>query len=161
MTLAGDNPKSYRNNGTSKITDTLVTYHFYVRGQSDSDEISQAVFAEVTGLEIEIEVTSVEEGGVNDHVHKLPGRAKVSDITLKNGISKTNDLYLWFKDTLNGQFKRKNISIVMVDQRGIERQRWDFIQALPIKWSGPQLKADQSLLAIQTLVLTHRGLVLR
>jgi phage tail-like protein len=158
MTVNG-NWKSYRNSGTSNISDTLVTYHFYVRGASDSDEVSQAVFSEVSGLEVEIEITPVEEGGVNTHVHKLPGRTKVSDITLKNGISSTNDLWLWFKRVLGGEFDRKNVSIVMVNQKGEQKARWDYEKALPIKWTGPQLKAEQSTLAIQTLVLTHKGLI--
>jgi phage tail-like protein len=158
MTVNG-NWKSYRNSATSNISDTLVTYHFYVRGASDSDEVSQAVFSEVSGLEVEIEVTPVEEGGVNTHVHKLPGRTKVSDITLKNGISSTNDLWLWFKRVLGGEFDRKNVSIVMVNQKGEQKARWDYEKALPVKWTGPQLKAEQSTLAIQTLVLTHKGLI--
>ncbi|HEX9990203.1 MAG TPA: phage tail protein [Chloroflexia bacterium] len=160
MTVSG-NWKSYRdgNTGTSKITDTLVTFHFYVEGQGSPDVLSQAVFTEVSGLEIEIEVTPVEEGGANNYVHKLPGRTKVSDITLKNGISNSNDLWLWFKRVLGGKFERKHVSIVMVNQAGEQKARWEYHEAMPIKWVGPQLKADQSALAIQTLVLTHRGLI--
>jgi phage tail-like protein len=160
--LEGDNPRSYRNRATRGDTsDVLVTYYFYVQGQDMGDAISQAVFAEVSGLEVEIEVTPYEEGGVNDHVHKLPGRAKVSDITLRNGVTNSRELWNWFRKTMQGQFERKNVSIIMVDQQGRERQRWDFQEALPIKWTGPQLKAEQSMLAIQTLVLTHRGLIIR
>jgi|FLYN01.1.fsa_nt_gi phage tail-like protein len=156
--LEGDDPRSYRNRATrGDVSDVLVTYYFYVQGQA-GDAISQAVFAEVSGLEVEIETYPYEEGGVNDHVHKLPGRVKVSDITLRNGVTNSRELWDWFWKTMHGQFERKNVSIIMVDQQGRERQRWNFLAALPIKWTGPQLKAEQSTLAIQTLVLTHRGL---
>jgi phage tail-like protein len=47
----------------------------------------------------------------------------------------------------------------MVNQKGEQKARWDYEKALPIKWTGPQLKAEQSTLAIQTLVLTHKGLI--
>ena len=139
--------------------DLMVGCHFFVRGQSDTDAISQAFFTEVTGLEVEVEIQPVEEGGVNDHTHKLLGRAKVSDITLKNGFTNSNALWNWYKEVLNGTYNRKNISIVMVDNSGTERHRWNFKEALPIKWTGPQLKADQSAVAIQSLQLVHRGLI--
>ncbi len=144
--------------GTSNRSDTLTTFHFFVTGQTPDDAISQAIFTEVSGLDIEIEVTPYEEGGVNDHVHKLLGRAKVSDITLRNGVTNSTALWDWYRDTLRGIFKRKTVTIAMVDQAGEERHRWTFLGALPVKWTGPQLKADQGTNAIQSLQLTHQGL---
>ncbi len=138
--------------GTSNRTDPMTTFHFHVDG------VGQAVFTEVTGLDIEVEVTNYEEGGVNDHVHRLPGRVKVSDITLKNGITTSNELWDWYKKILQGDFERRNVSIIMVDQHGVEKMRWSFIHALPVKWTGPQFKSDQSQGAIQSLQLTHEGL---
>ncbi len=109
-------------------------------------------------MDIEVEVTNYEEGGVNDHIHRLPGRVKVSDITLKNGVTATNELWDWYKEVLKGNFVRHNISIIMVDQHKSEKMRWNFVDALPVKWSGPQFKSDQSQNAIQSLQLTHKGI---
>ena len=139
---------------TTNMTDVLSTFHFYVDG------VGQAVFTEVTGLSVEVMVQDYEEGGRNDHVHRLPGRVKVSDITLKNGIMTSNELWDWYKKILQGQFERRNVSIVVVDQEGTERARWNFIEALPVKWTGPELKSGQSGGAIQALQLAHRGLQL-
>src|SRR5690349_9446188 len=142
--------------GTNTRKDIVTSFHFYIA------DAEAAIFTEVSGLEVEIEVTPYEEGGINDHVHKLPGRAKVSDITLKNGITTStpdrNELWNWFREVLTGTYKRKNISIVLVDQHGQPVQAWKYFQALPIKWTGPQLNSGQSAAAVQTLVLTHRGL---
>ncbi len=154
---------SYRGSGTNNLSDVWTTFHFYVEGGA-YDALSQAVFTEVSGLEVEIEVTKVEEGGVNDHWRNLLGRAKVSDITLKNGIMTDNSLWEWFKEILQGRYTRKNVTITMVSQfdRNSNTRKthsWHFVNALPVKWSGPQLKADQTTLAIQTLVLTHEGLL--
>jgi phage tail-like protein len=140
--------------GTSNRSDIFTTFHFYI----DIEGIPQAVFTEVTGLEVEVEVTNYEEGGVNDYVHRLPGRVKVSDITLKNGVTTSNELWDWYKQILQGNFKRRNVSIIMVDQHGTEKMRWNFIKALPVKWTGPQFKSDQSGGAIQSLQLSHKGL---
>jgi phage tail-like protein len=139
---------------TSNITDVLTTFHFYIDG------VGQAVFTEVSGLSVEVMVQDYEEGGRNDHVHRLPGRVKVSDITLRNGITTSNDLWEWYKKILQGQFERRNISIVVVDQEGTERARWNFIDALPVKWTGPELKSGQSGGSIQSLQLAHKGLQL-
>ena len=152
--------KSYRNTATSNISDVWTTFHFHVAGQGD-DALTQAIFTEVSGLEVELEVTPYEEGGMNTHVHKLPGRTKVSDITLKNGIMTNNGLWDWFKEILQGTYTRKNVTITLVSEDGEHWQSWEFAQAIPIKWTGPKLKADSTVLAIQSLVLTHKGLILR
>src|SRR5690349_4702920 len=88
-------------------TDILTAFHFYVDGTP------AAVFTEVSGLEVEIEVMNYEEGGRNDIVHRLPGRRKVSDITLKSGITTSNELWKWFNKVLQGEFERHHVSIVL------------------------------------------------
>jgi|SRR5687768_8756682 len=141
---------------TTNLTDVLTTFHFYVVIEG----VEQAVFTEVSGLSVEVMVQDYEEGGRNDHVHRLPGRVKVSDVTLRNGIMTSNELWDWYKKVLQSQFDRRNVSIVMVDQEGTERARWNFIEALPVKWTGPELKSGQSTGAIQSLQLAHKGLQL-
>lgn len=134
--------------------DPVVSAHFYIMDAAKP----AAVFTELSGLEVEIEVQNWEEGGTNDHVHRLPGRAKVSDITLRNGVTTSNDLWRWMSEVLQGTFNRKNITIALVDNKGKTIQKWEFVKAIPVKWTGPQLKSDQSAIAIQSLVLAHQGL---
>jgi phage tail-like protein len=148
-----------RKNATSQFDDPLTTFHFFVDANVAGTDLKEAaVFTEVSGLQVELEVEEVAEGGLNTHVHRLPGRAKVSDITLRNGLSTSNALWNWFKEILQGNFTRHHVSIVMVSQKGTEVQRWNFTDALPVKWVGPQLVAGQSNTAIQSLQLAHRGL---
>lgn len=142
--------------GGAVRVDPVVAAHFYIMDAASPS----AVFAEISGLEVSLEVQTWEEGGTNDHVHRLPGRATISDITLKNGVTTGNDLWKWISDVLQGTFNRKNVSIVLVDSKGQTVQRWEFIKALPVKWSGPQLRSDQNAVAIQSLVLAHQGLIL-
>ena len=155
--LQGD--VGYRSSGTSNITDVWTTFHFFVTGAS-GDAITLGIFTEVTGLEVEVEVERVAEGGVNTHWHNLPGRAKVSDITLKNGIMVNNALWAWFKEILQGKYTRKHITITMVSEDGDKFHSWQFANALPVKWTGPQLRTGQTELAIQSLQLTHEGLII-
>jgi len=132
------------------------TCRFYVLIEG----VAQAVFTEVGGLQIETEVTDYPEGGNNRFVHRVPGRTKFSNLTLKRGMTSSNELFKWYIKTINGQAKRRNLSVVMYDPLGEEVLRWDFVNAYPIKWVGPQLSAASNTAAVETLELAHEGLTL-
>jgi phage tail-like protein len=122
------------------------------------DGLIKGWFTECSGLRIEREVVSHEEGGVNDHVHKLPGRVKQSDITLKRGVAES-ELWAWFQEGLyDGKVKRRNVSIILYNSDRTRAKRWNLRAAYPIEWSGPDLKADNNQVAIETLKLVHQGL---
>ena len=119
----------------------------------------QAAFAECSGLEIETEVFEYQEGGRNDYVHRLPGRTKHTDITLKRGITKdARQLWNWYAKTLKGEVERRTISIFLLGQDGTTVMQWEAADAYPVKWSGPTVKADDHQVAIEQLKLAHRGL---
>lgn len=141
------------------VPDPVTTFHFFV----DIGEESQAIFTECSALEIETEVLTYEEGGLNDHVHRLPGRSKVGDVTLKQGIAlpngQQNAFWNWYLKTLSGHVERRHVTITVYDQHGQEVQRWNLREAYPIKWVGPAYNSGQSAMAIQSLTLTHRGII--
>lgn len=141
---------------TAKRVDSYITCYFSV----EIDGIQEAVFRECSGLESEIEVLSYEEGGVNDHPHKLPGRAKFPNVTLKRGVTDSKDLWEWFSGGIQGQIKRKTVHIILCNAKGEEVRRWTFDGAYPIKWTGPSLNANENAVAIETLELTHEGMEL-
>jgi phage tail-like protein len=64
------------------------------------------------------------------------------------------------QETLDGKLTRKNISIVLLSDAGEEVLRFNFRNAWPVKWSGPNLNAEASDVAIETLELAHEGLSL-
>jgi phage tail-like protein len=103
-------------------------------------------------------VNEYEEGGLNGYVHKLPGRVKYSDLTLRHGSAGSEALWDWYLGVCQGQVVRKNISIVLFDPAGQEVRRWSFNGAYPIKWTGPQFNAAEGKVAIETLVIAHQGL---
>lgn len=120
--------------------------------------ITQAVFSECSGLEAEVEVMEYEEGGLNGYVHKLPGRVKYADLTLKRGMAMADEMWEWYKKALQGRIERKNVSVILYNVSGQEQRRWNFREAYPIKWTGPDLKAGDNVVAVETLVLAHRGM---
>ena len=127
---------------------------FYV----EVEGITQAVFTEVSGLSLEVVTEDVEEGGENGHVHRMPGRCKIGNLTLKRGMTKSNDFLKWNLEMAQGTIKRRNISLIMYNVDGTELMRWNFIKAYPVKWTGPQFKADDTGTAVESLELAHEGL---
>ena len=127
---------------------------FYVKVGDNT----QAMFTEMSGLQFETAVTEYEEGGSNGYVHRLPGRSKISNITLKCGVTQSNAFFKWYMDILQGKFRTQHVTVAMYDSAGEVLAEWDFLDAYPVKWVGPQLTADGKNAAIETLELAHAGL---
>ncbi len=115
-------------------------------------------FSEVTGLQAETELETYEEGGVNDFVYQLPKKTKYPRISLKRGITDKDDIWKWYKEVVNGKFKRKDGAIILMDITGEDKWRWNFTQAYPVKWTGSDLKADSNTVAFETVELAHHGI---
>ncbi len=116
-------------------------------------------FSEVSGLQAEVEVQDYREGGLNDYVHKLIGPTRYpSNLILKHGLTDRNELWEWYQQVLQGIIDRRNLSIILLDNAGDERRRWNFLKAYPMRWQGPQLRAAGNEIAVQSLELVHRGL---
>lgn len=120
--------------------------------------VVEAVFTEVSGLQLEMETQDVEEGGVNGFTRRVPGRVKVSNLTLKRGMTRSNDFLKWFMSTGPGAVDRRNISLVLYDVQGEKLASWHFQNAYPVKWVGPQFTADGNAVAVETVELAHEGL---
>lgn len=136
-------------NNTALYTQANPSFRFVVSIQG----INQAVFTECSLPSIEWEVENVMEGGVNTYVHQLPGRRKPATITLKNGIGKT-DLLDWYFKGMEETFERKPLTITLYNVKRDPIVTWNIQDALPTKWTGPDLKSDANTIAIQTLVFS-------
>jgi len=121
------------------------------------DGITQAGFSDCSGFGASVDPVEYREGG-DRTTRKLPGQPKFSNITLKWGLTDSRDLYDWFRETLAGRVQRKNGSIVVLDQEGAEKLRWNFFQAWPAKWDGPDFSAKANDVAVETLELAHEGI---
>ena len=136
-------------------TDGYASCRFYV----ELDGLTQAVFTEMSGLQVETDVMEYEEGGNNGFVHCLPGRTKIGTITLKRGMTTSNEFFAWCNDILQGTIEPRHMSVVMYDAAGSELTRWNFAKAYPVKWSGPQFSAGGNSAAVESVELAHDGLV--
>lgn len=118
------------------------------------DGIVQAGFTDCSGFGSNVEVIEYREGGDAASVRKLPGKTSYPDLTLKWGITNSRELYDWHLAAVNGQIQRKNGSIILQDDTGQERLRWNFFSAWPSKWDGPDFSAKGNDVAIDTLTVS-------
>jgi phage tail-like protein len=114
------------------------------------------LFQECSGLTVEYDVYTHEEGGEMGFVHKLRGRAKHPNLVLKRGVTHEKNLSDWFFECKD-QAKRRDISVELIgrDQKTI--RAWSFAGAFPVKWTGPTLNAGQANAAIEQLEIVHQG----
>lgn len=122
------------------------------------DGINQAGFRECAGLDATSDPIDYREG--TDKVYtnrKLAGQTKYSNITLKWGITDDHSLFDWRKKTIDGKTERKNGSIVLMNESGEEKIRWNFVDGWPTKWTGPSFNATANEVAIETLEIVHEG----
>jgi phage tail-like protein len=138
---------------TAAIPDPYNNFNFLV----EIDGIARAAFHECSGFDSTVDVIDHREGGENTTLRKLPGLTKYSNIVLKRGITDDRQLYDWHRRIVRGALERKNGSIVLLDRRGQEVARWNFVRAWPSKWDGPDLSAEGNDVAIETLELAHEG----
>ena len=138
---------------TAVRNDPYGNYNFLV----EIDGITRAAFHEVSGFDSTIDVIEHREGGDNISPRKLPGQTKYSNIVLKWGLAVDTDLVTWHQQAVDGDIQRKNGSIVLLDRRGQEVARWNFVNAWPSKWTGASLNAEGNDVSIETLELAHEG----
>jgi phage tail-like protein len=136
------------------VPDGKTACRFYV----EVDNKKEAVFTEVSGLSMEMTLEDIEEGGNNEFVHRMPGRCKVGNLTLKRGMTVSNQFLQWSVKVSQGTIEKKHVSVVLYNIDGTEAMRWNFDNAYPVKWSGPQFKADDTAVAIETVELAHEGM---
>lgn len=141
-------------NYTVKKIDPLMSFRFLV----EINGITTAHASEVTGLQIETETETYEEGGVNGFVHHLPKRTKYQHITLKRGITCRDEMWEWYEGVISGRLERKSGAIILMDTEGNAIWCWNFEGAYPVKWVGPELKADSNTVAFETIELAHQGI---
>jgi phage tail-like protein len=128
-----------------------------LRFKVDLPGISIGRFRECTGISVEIETKDYMEGGSNDFVHKLPTRVKYPNIVLKRGVTHEDALLKWFWES-SRSVQRKEMTITLLGPGTKPVRSWAFLNAYPVKWSGPNLNSSSNQVAVETLEVVHNGL---
>ncbi len=149
--------------------DPAPAYLFYV----SISGLMVGLFTSCEGLRMTRQVEEVHEGGLNDHIHYLPGQISSGRVTLKRGISMSRELWNWFTEGLyDCKVQRFNMSIVQgapgmsaaavigMDGPGIVKN-WDLEGAYPVSWSLSNLEvSNTSQVAIESVEIVCSSLTL-
>jgi phage tail-like protein len=138
---------------TSARQDPFGGYNFLI----EIDGLPVARFTECLGVGSETDVIRYREGG-DLHVRLIPGLTKYPPITLKRGITTDRSLWEWRQRVVDGQVDRRSGSIILLDAERRPVARWNFFEGWPSKWYGPDLNAQSSEVAIETLEIVHERL---
>ncbi|MDQ1709069.1 MAG: hypothetical protein QOG49_454 [Frankiaceae bacterium] len=121
-----------------------------------------AGFAECSGLGSEIAVIEYRNGNDKaNHVRKLSGLVKATDVTLKRGVIGATDLADWFTDAGNGD--PNAVRTVRIQLQNEDRSAvvltWILFRARIVKYTSGPFNAKASDVAIEEIVLAHERLV--
>ncbi|GMK40232.1 phage tail protein [Paenibacillus sp. CCS19] len=140
---------------TGQRKDPYRNFRFRV----EIDGLQQAGFTDVSGFDSTVDVVEYREGNETTTTRKLSGLTKYGNISLKWGITDSTEIYNWFSEVTKGNVQRKNISIVLVDETGGDKSRWNFINAWPSKYDAPDFSAKSSEVGIESLDIVHEGMI--
>lgn len=125
----------------------------------EMDGVTKAGFRECSGLDASTDPVDYREGQDKGNIaRKLTGLNKHANIVLKRGVTDDHSLWDWRKKVIDGKTDRQHGSIVLCDETGEEKVRWNFVEGWPTKWTGPTFNATSNEVAIETLEIVHEGL---
>ena len=126
------------------------------------DGVVIKAITEVSGLKMEQDVIELKENGPDGKysVKKLPGRWKAGECTLTRGLTEDNSFEKWIKDSQFGKMAdvRKGGSVIVFDFEGGELKRYNFTNAWPKSLEIGTLKAGDTSVLTEKLVLTYERL---
>jgi phage tail-like protein len=124
--------------------------------------ICDGAFSECDGLEMNMEVKTIREGGNNDRQHRLTGPIAYGQLTLKRGVTSTLDLWRWFQEVIVNPGLRADAEVVMFASDG-KTVAMSFLltRCVPIKLKAPALNAASGGVAIEELQLAYESLTLK
>jgi phage tail-like protein len=128
--------------------------------QVDLGDGAAAGFSELSGLSLDVETIAYREGSdKRNSVRRIPGLHKVGDVTLTRGIVGSLDLYSWIRDVTQGVAARRLVTIrLLPEDRSGPVLTWKLVNAFPVKLVHGPLKAADTLVAVEELVLAADAL---
>jgi phage tail-like protein len=138
--------------------DTSVGHSFGL--EFDGVVIKQ--ITEVTGLKMEQDVIELKQN-TNDGkyvVKKLPGRPKAGEVTLTRGLTSDQSFEKWIKDARFGKMSdsRKGGAIIVFDYEGNAIKRYTLVNAWPKSLEIGSLKAGDTSVLTEKVVLTYESM---
>lgn len=130
------------------------------RFRVEIDGVGVAAFTDVTIADTTTGAVEYREGTDPNVLRKLSALNKSSNISLKKGITDSMDLFNWRKAVIDkgADANRKNISIILIDEEGSDKVRWDIVNTWPIKYANGALNSKGEEVLVEELEIIHEGI---
>jgi phage tail-like protein len=141
---------------TGQRIDPYRNFRFRV----EIDGIQTAAFSEATIPDSTTDSVDYREGTDAPVQRKLSGLTKYGNITLKKGLTDSMELYEWRKqvEQSGAANARKNMSLILIDEEGNDKARWDIVEAWPTKYDPSDFSAKGNEVVIETFEVVHEGI---
>ena len=140
-----------------------VQFNFLVDLGDGQTEGPEAGFAEVSGLSMEIELIEYRNGNSREnHMLKLPGLARVGNVTLKRGLIGSLALWRWIDQVRNGDasaLRTVTIQLQSEDRSAIVHT-WRLLRARIVKHTSGPLNARGADVAMEEVTIAFERLEL-
>jgi phage tail-like protein len=135
--------------------DTSVGHSFGL----EVDGIAITAINEVSGLKMEQDVIELKQNMSDGKyvIKKLPGRPKAGEVTLTRGLTDNTSFADWVKDAQFGKMAsaRKGGAIIVFDYEGKPIKRYNLTNAWPKSLEIGSLKAGDTSVLTEKLVVTY------
>ena len=134
-----------------------VNFHFIVGFELFPQSPRDVMFQEVSGLNVDVEMEEIKEGGENRFVHQLPTRTKYSDLVLKRGILIDSGVTEWIKSGVEDfEYQPINLLISLLNAEHIPLTSWHVTNAIPKKWEVSSFNAMNGEVVVETITLGYQ-----
>jgi phage tail-like protein len=133
--------------------DPDVGYRYFI----EIDGISTVRFKEVSGMKMTTQVTTIREGGNNHHEHALIDGQTFEPLTIKKGFyGMRTEFFQWMAQLHSQQpHSRKDMALVVLNDKGHEICRFNFFGAFIMEYSGPDFDAQTKEIAFETIKIHY------
>lgn len=134
-----------------------VGFHFSVEFDLPGVGGGDIRFQQVSGISMELQVETLNEGGENRFTHKLPVRASYPDLVLRRGLLINSAVRTWCETAIyNLDINPTTIWVKVLNEQHQPLQTYSFVRAWPKKWSISDMNAESSALLIESLELVYQ-----
>ncbi len=148
---------------------TTFNFHVAFTLPGKGKEVCEAEFSECSGLEMNMEIKTIKEGGNNGEQIHLAGPLTYGQLTLKRGMTSNFDLWEWFENVQNQRNLRVDGEIQMLSSLRMAKEQnppgkknkdvvFKLSNCLPMKIVAPGLNAIDGNIAIEEVQIAYERL---
>jgi len=123
-------------------------------------------FQRVSGLSSSVETSTVNEGGQNLYMHRLPKRVSYGNLVLERGFVLGSPLNVEFEAAMSFfRFTPSNVLVTLLGEApegaataAVPTAAWLFMKAFPQRWATADLSAAEDRVLIDTLELAYTSM---